>query len=350
VSGADVGFASSHTGSFPPILQALGVSLIVTTYQSGRVIVVREHEGTLNTHFRQFDQPMGVSHFGGGLVIGTLLSIWDYRDQPAVAARVEPLGRHDACYLPRRQHVTGDVRVHELFISGDEIWFVNTLFSCLATVDAESSFVPRWRPPFVSALAPDDRCHLNGVAVVDGTPRMVTALGATDDSAGWRADKGGGGVLVDVDSGDVVVGGLSMPHSTRIHDGRVWLLESGEGSLATLDGSTVQTVATLPGFTRGLAFAGPFAFVGLSQVRESVFEGLPVLEREERVSGVWVVDLRSGETVAFLRFDGIVQEVFDVQVVPRRYPEITEPDDALVATSFVLPDEALTDVHESRRS
>jgi uncharacterized protein (TIGR03032 family) len=202
----------------------------------------------------------------------------------------------------------------------------------------------------VSALAPEDRCHLNGVAVVDGVPRLVTALGATDDNAGWRADKVKGGVLVDVDSGRISAGGLCMPHSPRVHDGRVWLLESGQGSLATLENGSVTTVATMPGFTRGLAFAGPFAFVGLSQVRESVFEGVPVAERPDRACGVWVVDLRSAEIVAFLRFEGIVQEVFDVQVIPRRYPEITEPDDELAATSYVLPDAALADVPAPLRS
>jgi uncharacterized protein (TIGR03032 family) len=337
-------FRSAHTASFPQILRALGVSLVVSTYQSGRVIAVREDGGTLNTHFRAFDQPMGMAYAGGRLVIATHQSVWDYRDQPAVAPRVEPAGRHDACFLPRQQHVTGDVRIHEVFIGGGDIWMVNTLFSCLATIDAESSFVPRWRPPFVSALAPEDRCHLNGVAVVDGAPRLVTALGSTDDNAGWRADKAHGGVLVDVDSGRVVAGGMCMPHSPRIYGGRVWLLESGLGSLATVDDGSVTTVATMPGFTRGLAFADAFAFVGLSQVRESVFEGVPVAEQEERACGVWVVDLRNGEVAAFLRFEGIVEEVFDVQVIPRRYPEITEPDDPLAATSYVLPDAALADV------
>jgi uncharacterized protein (TIGR03032 family) len=347
-----VDFSSSYTSSFPAILKALGASLVVSTYQSGRLIVVREEAGTLNTHFRTFDSPMGLAVSGGRLVVGTARAVWDYHDQPAVARRVEPAGKHDACYIPRSMHVTGNVRIHEVFLSGNEIWFVNTLFSCLAAIDLDSSFVPKWRPPFVSALSPEDRCHLNGVAVVDGSPRCVTALGVSDTPNGWRDNKGTGGVIIDVQTGTVVTEGLCMPHSPRVHDGRLWVLESGNGALATVDPGTgsVTTVVELPGFTRGLAFAGPYAFVGLSQVRESVFAGIPVVERPERLCGVWVVDLRDASVAGFLRFQGSVEEIFDVQVLPHRFPEVAEQDNDLVGTSFVVPTEALGDVPEELRA
>ena len=156
-------------------------------------------------------------------------------------------------------------------------------------------------------------------------------------------------MLVDVPSGEIVVRGLSMPHSPRWHADRLWVLESGKGEIGTVDLATgrVETVARLPGFTRGLAFAGPYAFVGLSQVRESnIFGGIPLTERiQERLCGVWVVDLRSGEIAGFVRFEGLVQEIFDVQLLPGlRYPEITEPDSDLVAGVFALPREALAEL------
>jgi len=228
---------------------------------------------------------------------------------------------------------------------------VNTRFSCLAALDSEHSFVPLWRPPFVSALAAEDRCHLNGLAVVDGRARYVTALGATDTPQGWREGKADGGVLIDVPSGEIVARGLSMPHSPRWHGGRLWVLESGKGEIGAVDLATgkVETVARLPGFTRGLAFAGPYAFVGLSQVRESnTFGGLPLDRGEaEKLCGVWMVDLRSGETAGFVRFEGIVQEIFDLQLLSGlRYPEIAEPDSELVAGAFALPQEALAEVAE----
>jgi uncharacterized protein (TIGR03032 family) len=238
--------------------------------------------------------------------------------------------------------VTGDIAIHELAFAGGELWLVATGFSCLATLDADHSFVPRWTPPFVSALAPGDRCHLNGLAVVDDSVRYVTALGQTDEPGGWRAGKASGGVIVDVPSSEVVVAGLSMPHSPRWHDGRLWVLESGKGELCVVDLETgrSETVVELPGFTRGLTFAGRTAFVGLSQIRESsTFGDLPLVERlEERLCGVWAVDIERGVIEGFLRFDDLVQEVFDVALLTgKRYPEIAEPGSSAVASSFELP-------------
>jgi uncharacterized protein (TIGR03032 family) len=333
---------SRSTASFAQGLDALGGSLLISTYQTGKLIVARERDGRLNTHFRDFDKPMGMAVADGRLALGTRTEVWDLRDMPAVAPKIEPAGTHDACYLPRNRHVTGDIAVHELGFARGELWVVATGFSCLATLDPDHSFVPRWKPPFVSAIGPGDRCHLNGMAVVDDEVRYVTALGQTDEPGGWRAGKASGGVLLDVPSSEIVVSGLSMPHSPRWHDGRLWVLESGRGELCLVDrdGGRTETVVELPGFTRGLAFAGTTAFVGLSQIRESsTFGDLPLTQRlQERLCGVWMVDLVRGEIDGFLQFDDLVQEVFDVALLAgRRYPEIAEPGSSAVATSYVLP-------------
>lgn len=338
---------SVHTESLAALLGELHSSLLVSTYQSNRVIVVRPDGDRVNTHFRGFPSPMGMAVRGDLLALGTAQGVWVHQDQPAVAAKLEPRGRHDACFLPRTHHVTGDIRIHDIAFAGTELWVANTRFSCLATLDGRHSFVPRWQPPFITDLAPEDRCHLNGLAVVDDEVRYVTALAATDTPGGWRDHKADGGVVLDVFSGEVVVAGLSMPHSPRWHGGRLWLLESGRGTLGVVDlaAGTVDTVAHLPGFTRGLAFAGPYAFIGLSQVREHVFDGIPLTEElDQRVCGVWVVDTRTGALVGYLRFEGAVQEIYDVQVLAgRRWPEVAEPGADLVSGSFVLPADALTD-------
>jgi uncharacterized protein (TIGR03032 family) len=345
---------SVFTSTLPALLGRLGSSLLVSTYQSGSVVLVRADGAALNTHFRSFPGPMGLALGPRYLAIGTVRHVWEYRNVPAAAARLQPAGRHDACFLPRACHVTGDIRIHDMAFAGDELWVANTRFSCLSVLDGEHSFVPRWRPPFVSALAPEDRCHLNGLAVAGGRPAYVTALGASDAAQGWREDKAHGGVLLDVASGEVVASGLSMPHSPRWHDGRLWVLESGKGEVGVVDlaAGRVETVASLPGFTRGLAFAGPYAFVGLSQVRESVFAGIPLGARlQERVSGVWALDVRSGATVGFLRFEDAVQEIFEVALLPGlRFPELVEPDDELTASTYVLPEAALAEVAPPRGS
>src|SRR5262249_25428011 len=202
---------------------------------------------------------------------------------------------------------------------------------------------------FVTALSSDDRCHLNGLAMVDSKPRYVTCLGETDTAGGGRANKANGGRLLDVPSGQCLAPGPSLPHSPRWVAHKLWVLGSGQGSIAVIDRQTGkwQEVARLPGFTRGLDFYGPFAFIGLSQVRETaIFSDIPITERQkERICGVWVVDLRNGQTVAFLQFEEAVQEIFAVQVLHAvRYPEIASEDEDLLANSFVLPEEAMKDV------
>jgi uncharacterized protein (TIGR03032 family) len=345
---------SVHTTTLTQLLARLGGSLLVSTYQAGKLIVARNDNGVLNTHFRTFPKPMGLAASPGRFVLGCARDVHTYVNMPSVARKLDPPERHDACFLPRHSQVTGDIDIHEMAWADDgELWCVNTRFSCLCTLDPGSSFVPRWRPPFVTQLAPEDRCHLNGLAMRDGKPRYVTALGSSDSAEGWRAHKADGGVLVDITTDEVVCRGLSMPHSPRWYDGRLWVLESGNGSLAVVDvgSGTIETVAELPGFTRGLDFAGPFAFIGLSQVRESaVFSGIPLTERmQERTCGVWVVDIRNGQTVGFLRFEEAVQEVFAVGFLPGvRFPEILEPADDRIATSYSLPDEALADVPVER--
>jgi uncharacterized protein (TIGR03032 family) len=350
---------AAHTPNFPELLRRLGASLLVTTYQAGRLVMVRDEGDHLNTHYRAFQAPMGLALADGGarFAIGTTLQVWEFRDVPSVARRLEPADRHDACFLPRSSHVTGNVLIHEMaYGAGNQLWFANTRFSCLATLDPESSFVPRWRPPFVTELEPSDRCHLNGLAMVDGVPKYVTALGETNEMAGWRPNKARGGIVMDVDSGAILCRSLSMPHSPRWHDGRLWVCESGSGTLGIVDRNTgrYEAVAAAPGFTRGLDFVGDLAFVGLSQVRESaVFSGIPITQRlapEERTCGVCVVDLRRGETVALLKFTSGVQEIFAVAVLPHRFPDLINDDEKLLESSFVVPTECLGEVAATVRA
>ena len=347
---------SVHTSNFPALLEQLGISLLVSTYQAGKLIVLRNDGGVLNTHFRIFQKPMGMAATGNKLVIGTAYQIWELRNVPATAPKLAPAHKHDACYLPRRSHITGDIDIHEMTFVGEELWFVNTRFSCLCTVDPDHSFVPRWRPPFVSAYDLSDRCHLNGLATVNDQLKYVTALGETDTAGGWRANKASGGILMDVPNNQVICRGLSMPHSPRWYRDQLWVLESGKGGLAKVDPQTGQVtmVAELPGFTRGLDFWGPLAFVGLSQVRETaVFSGLPITERiTERICGVWVVNIETGQILAFLRFEQGVREIFAVQALPGiRFPEVLgdprftdEESEKLMGSSYVLPDDALKQV------
>jgi uncharacterized protein (TIGR03032 family) len=319
-----------YTRSLPPLLSQLGVSLLVSTYQAGKVVAVGVAEGELTLSYHNFERAMGLAVKPGTIAVAARAQVWFLQAAPELAARVEPAGRHDACFLTRSSHFTGEIQIHELAWAGDELWLVNTAFGCLCTLDARHSFVPRWRPPFLSALTADDRCHLNGLAMADGAPRYVTALAETDTPQGWRADKVHSGCLIDVASGQTVARGFAMPHSPRVHRGRVWMLHSGAGQLVLVDPASgrAETVTELPGYTRGLALYDRFAFVGLSRIRETaMFGGMPIAERRPELKcGVGVVDLGTGRLIGHLEFMTGVEEIFDVQVIPgARRPALSGP-------------------------
>ncbi len=307
------------TGNFPQLLDQLGVSLLVSTYQAGKLLVLGTHRGQLTVTFNNFDRIMGIAAGPEQIAIGSRSQIWYMRRAEDLAERIEPAGRHDACFLTRSSHVIGEIQGHDLAWSGDELWVVNTLFSCLCTVDPEYSFVPRWQPPFVSALASEDRCHLNGLALENGRPEYVTALAESDTAGGWRPTKATSGCLLNVPSDEVVARGLCMPHSPRLHEGNLFVLDSGHGRLSHVDrrNGQVTPVTQLPGYTRGVSFYGPYAFIGLSRIREtSVFGGIPIAaEREHLKCGVAVVDLRSGQFVSSFVFESGVTEIFSVEVL-----------------------------------
>jgi uncharacterized protein (TIGR03032 family) len=318
-----------HSEGLPELLDRLRVSVLISTYQTGHLVVVSARQGRLVVTFHQFDRAMGIAVKPGTIAVCTRKQVWFLRAAADIAAKLEPRGYHDACYLTRTAHFTDDIQAHECAWVGPEFWVVNTLFSCLAALHPTYSFAPRWQPPFVSALRPEDRCHLNGLAVVDGRPAYVTALAESDSPQGWRAVKPTGGCLIEVPSARVVVRGLSLPHSPRVVGDQVYFLHSGLGRVDVADPANGQTrpVAELPGVARGLAIHGGHAFIGLSKARPSL-EGVPVVARREALKcGLWVVDLQSGSAVAHLEFRSGVDEVFDIQVLPDvAFPHISGPD------------------------
>jgi uncharacterized protein (TIGR03032 family) len=318
-------FALTSSRHFPDWLARAGASLAFTTYQAGKLFLIGlKAGGRLAVFERTFARCMGlgVSSDARSLMLATQYQLLRFDN---VVPKAGAQGEHDAVFSPHVAWITGDVDAHDVAIAADgRPVFVNTLFSCVATVSEGASFKPLWRPPFVSKLAPEDRCHLNGLALEDGRPRYVTLVANSDVADGWRDRRADGGMLMDVTTGDPLLRGLAMPHSPRLHEGRVWLLNSGAGELGFFDRDAKKfvPVAFCPGYARGLAFAGPYAVVGLSLARENrTFQGLPLdgalaARGAEPRCGLLVIDTRSGDTVEWLRIEGVVRELFDVAVLP----------------------------------
>ena len=336
-----------HTPNFAHVLEQLQVTLLVSTYQAGKLLVIGSHAGKLSFAFHGFDQVMGIAVSKDCLAIGTRRQIYFLNPAHQFAPRIEPAGSHDRCWLTRSSFVTGSIHGHDLAWGDEGLWVVNTLFSCLCTLNSEHNFVPRWRPPFISQLIDQDRCHLNGLAMEAGRPRYVTVLAESDAPAGWRPTKTTSGAILDVPTGEVVARGLCMPHSPRLHDGQLLVLDSGKGHLSQVDrqDGRIEPIASLPGYARGLACHAGFAFIGLSKIRETnIFGGLPIGEHADQLKcGIGVVELATGRTVATLQFHSGVEEIFAVEVIPGTLnpklcgPTLDEPTDKEI---WIVPSES----------
>lgn len=324
-NGAATEVRFHHSTDFPRVLEEAGCSLLLSTYQAGQLVAVGVANEQVTFSFRGFDRAMGIAVASDRIAVGGKGQIWSLHDHSELAPAMAPAGRYDRCWLPRSSTVTGGIQCHEIAWgtpTGDEpdLWIVNTLFSCLAGLDPGYSFVPRWRPPFISQLAPQDRCHLNGLAMRDGSPAFVTVMAATDEPGGWRQAGSDSGAVLEVASGEAVTRGLAMPHSPRWHEGNLFVLNSGMGRLERVDLATGgrEAIALVPGYARGLAFHHDLAFVGLSKIRETaIFGGAPIAAHHDQLKcGVGVIELSTGNTVATLQFATAVEEIFDVQTVP----------------------------------
>jgi len=327
--------ASPGLGSW---LQGQGISLAFSTYRANRLLFLgtadladgsdddnpepgqSSRPPQLKLHERLFDRPMGLFVAGESLWMAARCQLWRL-DNLLGPGQLHKGG--DRLYVPAASFITGDVNAHELVIDPDgQPIFVNTAFSCLATVAPLCSFDPTWQPPFITKLAGDDRCHLNGIALKDGLPTWATACGGSGEPSSWRNNRSDGGVLIHIPTGELTATGLSMPHSPRWHEGKLWLLNSGTGELGWIDDGHFHSLCALPGFVRGLAFAGGCAVVGLSKLRSSHFTGLPLEERliaegnPSGCSGLRVIDLASGEILHSLELPDPIDELFDVVVLP----------------------------------
>ena len=319
-------FALTTSRHFTSWLAERSVGIAFTTYQAQKLFLLGlGSDGRMSVFERTFARCMGLAVSGDARALALATQYQLYRfDDVLQPGRTTPEG-YDTVYAPHGAWITGDLDVHDVaFDAALRPVFVNTLFSCLATVSEGASFRPLWKPPFISRLAPEDRCHLNGLAMEAGAPRYVTAVARSDVADGWRDSRRDGGVVIDVASGEVVAHGLSMPHSPRLHGGRLWLLNSGTGEFGHVDVASgrFEPVAFCPGYARGLAFAGDHAVIGLSLARENrTFQGLPLDEAltgrgGQARCGLIVVDTGSGDTIAWARIEGIVRELYDVAVLP----------------------------------
>lgn len=308
-------------------LEGMKASLAFTSYQSGQLYFVGlKPDGGLNIHQAAMPKPMGLClDDQGGLTMTGAYQIMRFENVLESDERINEI--FDTCYVPRLVHVTGNLDAHDVGVDTDgQPVFVNTRFNCLANPSPRHSFKEVWRPPFISGLVDEDRCHLNGLAMEDGKPRYATAISRSDTIDGWRDRRSDGGIVIDITTGDIVCEGLSMPHSPRMHKGELWLLNSGTGELGVVKinkkgKGKFEPRVFCPGFLRGLRIHGDLAIVGLSKPRYKRFEGLALDQKlkdadSEAWCGLQIIDLSKGTCVDWFRIDGAVSELYDLEVLP----------------------------------
>lgn len=377
-SGPVFDFSSIHTDNFPELLRALNISLAVTSYQSGRLCFVRSDGHAVDTCFKSFPRPMGITADEDSITLGTLTRVLNFRrsdqvlaelrtgiweDQASLTSKIRDeasdansgswihqrqlelaaFRKADSLYIPRSAHLTGMINIHDIAWGNAGLWAVNSTFSCLCTLSADFSFVPEWKPPFISELAPEDRCHLNGMALKDGKPKYVTTFNRENSRDSWRDRQIHDGTLIDVETNEVLLSGLVMPHSPRYYRGAVYLCESGTGKLLRFDPKTGKTdvLANMPGFPRGITFYGPLMFVGLSKVRSSDIKNpIPISKTlEKSLSGVWVFDMETFQEIAHISFEGDVDQIYDIAVLRNAtWPELIDFDHPRARHLFDYPE------------
>jgi len=313
-------FACTHSQNLPDLLSNLNCSLALSTYQAGKVVFISP-VGTdrLIQLPRTFAKPMGIAVDSSRLAIATLTEVVVFNNASRMAPNYpKQPNTYDALFLPRAAYFTGETDIHDLHWTGENLLAVNTRFSCLSYIDHRHSFTPVWKPFFVKQTLPHDQCHLNGVAFENGHPKFVTALGKTDTPEGWRKDKEKGGVVLEVSTNSIIADRLSMPHSPRVYDNRLYLLESAAGNLVCIDPATGKkdVVLTLNGFVRGMDRIGDFLFIGLSQLRRngSAFPDLPIANKSV-FCGIVAVHLPTAKVVAHLKYENSVAEIYDVRIM-----------------------------------
>lgn len=313
----------SFSGDLYNFLASRQISIAFTSYQTGNLYILGHGlDHKLSLHQASYPQAMGVVGDGERIYLASLNQI--VRLENVLGPDQVANSKHDKVYVPRNFQTTGAVDLHEVGVTHEgKVVFINTKYSCLCELSLKHSFKPIWKPSFISQIVPEDRCHLNGLAMQDGVPKYASAVCRSDIVDGWRDRRDNGGIIIDIETDEIVAEGLSMPHSPRVHDGKLWVANSGSGEIGWIDrdSKTFQPVAFCPGFIRGLAFVDGFAVVTLSKPRYNRFDGLALADTLDAKDadpwcGVQIINLSDGSVAHWIRFDGVIQEFFDVCILP----------------------------------
>jgi uncharacterized protein (TIGR03032 family) len=312
-------FELNYSGIIPQILKENNICVLLSTYQAGKVIILSSKNNELFQTPISFKKPMGIAIQGSKLAVACMDEIIFFSKNENIASFVNKENNsYDSVYIERASYNTSTLDIHDLDFGDGVIWGVNTLFSCLSIFDINYSHRPKWKPPFITKLVPEDRCHLNGMALKDDIPKYVTALSDDDQYQGWRKNKLNTGILMEVPSGDIILSNLAMPHSPRFYNQELYLLESGIGNLikVNVEEKSSEVIFNFNCFIRGLTFSNNLAFIGKSKIRENStdFNKLEVKENSLN-AGLIIFCMNTLKVIGEINYTAAIQELYDVQII-----------------------------------
>lgn len=340
-------FSYSYSPNIPELLLGLNCSLAISTYQTGKVVIFSaKDQNQLIQLPRTFPKPMGMAKKGNQWAIATNDSVLVTANAPGLAPNYAPNPNvYDSLYIPRASYYTGPLDMHDIQFTKNGLIGVNTLFSTVCEISSEYSFKNIWQPNFISELKPEDRCHLNGLAVdpITDTPKYISALGQGDSHRQWKEGMLNGGVLIDMDSQEFVLAELPVPHTPRIYHDGVWMLLSATGELVKVDVNTgkYDVVTKLNGFARGMDRIGDYLFIATSKLRpnSSLFKDAPVAQRAVNC-GITVVYMPTGQPCGHITYQTSVEELYDLIILEGNLrPNILNLEKGMHRTSVVTEDE-----------
>lgn len=325
------------------LLEKNSFSLIISTYQIGKVIVLSVENGKIVQLPRTFEGVMGISCDDDVISIATKNEVVVCKNSSVLAKSYPKTpNKYDAMYVPQAKYYTGELAMHDIAYTRDGLIGINTKFSCFVKIDDNFSFTPIWKPFFINKLEPIDACHLNGMATENNEVIYATAFGKATTTEGWRKNKYNSGLLIDVKKNKILLDNLSMPHSPRIYKNYIYLAESAKGELIRVDRKTLkkEIISSLPAFVRGLDIRGDLLFVGMSKFREDHLYGdAPVLKKyKELKSGVAIFHLPSSTLLGTIEYLNTVREIYDVKSVSHLRPNILNTIDSTYQFALMTPE------------
>lgn len=338
-------FSARYSPQVPELLNKLNCSIALSTYQAGKVVLISPHPDNekLITLPRTFKKPMGMAVKDDKMVITVRDEVIVFQNSKALAEHYpNKQNTYDSLWLPRMTYYTGLVDMHDVAFGDDGIYGVNTSFSCICKIDGNYNFTPVWKPPYIKEVAPGDLCHLNGMVVLNGKPKYVTALGITTTPQGWKENIVNGGVLMDVEKNEIVLNHLSMPHSPKMYNNELYLLMSASGEFikVNLEEKTYTTLKKFDGFCRGLSFYKDFAFIGFSKLRKnsSTFAKLSFSDKAN-FSGIKIIHMPTNAEVGEIIYETSVDEIYEVLILEDMIrPNILNTQDEIHKYSLATPD------------